>query len=328
MMKIKIKYIIPFVFLIVTYFFGCADLFINPNSSNSNNKLNISISSPATNDSISYSGIQVSYNLSEQIGINFIELYVNGKIHQWIPPNSDGSKPTITLTLDSTFIGSKISFYLIYYDKNGSSARSDTISNLFVNGIENIPYTPYNFNYTYISSNSLNLSWKDSTLSDPPGFEIWRKDGYFGSYSIHLVSPPNTFNINDNNVSDSTIYYYKIRGINRSGASSFSNEISTGGNGSFRSIPPPTNVVVKATGPDSVEITWNYSGAVINYFKVERKYGWSTYSAIGTLSGSVHQFFDNNSGLVPLTEYYYRVKAFSSSDSSWSNDILVTTPSN
>ncbi|MHB8579581.1 MAG: fibronectin type III domain-containing protein [Ignavibacteriaceae bacterium] len=328
MMKIKLKYIIPFVILITTYFFGCADLFINPNSSSSGNNLSISIFSPSTNDSISYSGIQVNYTLSEQLGINFIELYVNGQIHKWIPPNSDGSKPTIILSLDSTFIGTKISFYLIYYDKDGKSVRSDSISNLYVSGIVNIPYTPYNFTFTYISSNSLNLSWKDSTVINSPGYEIWRKVGYFGSYSIHLTSPPNSFNVNDNSVSDTNIYYYKIRGINNSGVSGFSNEISTGGNGSFRAIPPPTNVVAKATSSDSVLITWKYSGAAINYFKVERKYSWSSYNTIAILNGNVNQFLDNNSGLVPSTEYYYRVKAFSSSDSSWSNDILVTTPAN
>ncbi|MHB1687766.1 MAG: fibronectin type III domain-containing protein [Ignavibacteriaceae bacterium] len=328
-MKPKLKYIFPFVFLIAAYFLGCTDLFINPNSSSGGgSNLKISIISPASNDSVSFAGVQVNYNLLEQAGINFIELYVNGKIHKWIPPNSDGSKPTIILSLDSTLIGSRISYYLIYYDKDGNSARSDTMSNLLVTGIRNTPYTPYNFSYTLLSGNSINLSWKDSSIGDAPGYEIWRKDGFFGTYSIHLVSPPNTFNINDNNLSDTTIYYYKIRGINKSGASGFSNELSTSGNGAFRSIPPPTNVSVKATGPNTVQLTWNYTGAVANYFKIERRYSWSNYSAVGNVSGNVYQFLDNSNGLVPSTEYYYRVKAFTSADSSWSNDVYVKTPSN
>lgn len=328
-MKIhKINYIVPLILIMVAYLFGCSDLFINPKSSNASANIAVSISSPANDDSINYLGVNVNYNLSVQTGINFIELYVNGKINQWIPPNSDGSKPTIKLSLDSTLIGARISFYLIYYDKDGNSAKSDSVSNLYVTDIANIPSTPYNLAYSYISNNSLNLTWKDSTISEPPGYEIWRKDGYFGTYSIHLVASPYSFNINDNSISDSTVYYYKIRAINLSGVSSFSSPISTGGDGSFRSIPPPTNVVVKAISADSVQLTWNYSGAVINYFKVERKYSWSNYQTMGTVSSGVNQFLDYNSGLVPSAQYYYRVKAFSSSDSSWSNEILVQTPSN
>ena len=324
----KINYIVPLILIMGAYFLGCSDLFINPKSSNSSSNIGVSISSPANNDSVDYSGVNVNYNLSVQTGINFIELYVNGKINQWIPPNSDGSKPTIKLSLDSALIGTRISFYLIYYDKDGNSARSDSVSNLYVTDVANIPSTPYNLSYSYISASSLNLSWKDSTITQPPGYEIWRKDGYFGTYSIHLVAAPYSFNINDNSISDSTVYYYKIRAVNLSGVSSFSPEISTGGAGSFRSIPPPTNVVVKAISADSVQITWKYSGAVINYFKIERKYSWSNYQTMGTVSGGTYQFLDYNSGIVPSAQYYYRVKAFSSSDSSWSNDILVQTPSN
>ena len=325
-------------FILAIFLFGCTDLFINPNSSSSTaadtsaassaSKLKITITSPVSNDSVGYTGNVISYNLTKDTGIDFLELYVNGVIHKWIPANSNGSQPTIVLSLDSTLIGSTISFYLIYYDKDGGSARSDTVKNLLVTEIRTPPYPPYNLSFTTLSNNSINLSWSDSSIGTAPGYEIWRKDGFYGSFQIHLVASPNSFNINDNLTSDTTIYYYKIRGINKLGTSAFSAILSTGGDGSLRSIPPPTNVVAKATSANSILITWNYNGPQINYYRVEKRYSWSSYTVIANINGNYTQYTDSTSGLVPSTDYYYRIKAISSSDSSWSPDIYVKTPSN
>jgi len=337
-MKPKIQYYYLPMFLIVFYLFGCTDLFTNPSTSSSSaatdstasaSKLKITISSPVTNDSIGYIGTKINYTLVQDQGIAFLALFINGKLFNgWIPPNSDGSQPSIILNFDSTTIGSKVSFYLTYFDKDGGSANSDTISNLLITEIRTPPSVPYDFAYTTLTNNSINLSWKDSTLGDAPGYEIWRKDGFFGTFKAHMTSAPNTFNVNDNNLSDTTIYYYKIRGINKNGASAFSPVISTYGVGSLRSIPPPTNVVVKATGPTSVQLSWNFTGSSVNYFKIERRYTWSSYSVVANVNGNYTQYADSASGLIPATEYYYRVKAVSSSDSSWSPDVYVKTLSN
>ncbi len=336
-MKPRIQYYYYLMFLILFYFFGCTDLFVNPSSANNNtsdsttatSKLKITITSPATNDSIGYIGTKINYTLVQDQGIQFLALFVNGQLSNgWIPPNSDGSQPTISLSFDSTTIGSKVSFYLIYYDKDGGSSNSDTISNLLITAIRTPPAVPYNFAYTKLTNNSINLSWKDSSLGDAPGYEIWRKVGFYGTFQGHLTSAPNTFNVNDNNLSDTIIYYYKIRGINKYGASAFSPVLSTYGDGSLRSIPPPMNVVVKATGPTSVQLNWTYSGSGVNYFKIERRYTWSTYTVVANVNGSFTQFADSASGLIPATEYYYRVKAISSSDSSWSPEFYVKTLSN
>ena len=309
------------------YLAGCTDLFVNPsnNNSSSSSKLAVKIISPAANDTIGYAGNNINYNVTSDIGINFIELYVNGVIHKWNPVNSDGSKPVIPLTLDSTYINSKISYFLIYYDKDGSSARSDTIKNIFITGIP--PVTPYNFSFIRINSNVLNLSWKDSTAAGQTGYEIWRKRGFYGGYTLALVAAPGIYNINDEDAADTTVYYYKIRSLNKYGTSNFSYEINTYGDGATHSIAPPTALKAVAVSPQKIIVTWNDDVIGENYFKIERRYTWANYTTAGTSNKNTNEFIDSANGLTSSTGYYYRVKAISGSDSSWSSEVYVTTPS-
>lgn len=311
----------------IIYFTGCTDLFLNPSSSSSGtNNLKININSPVSNDTINYSSTNISYDITQDVGINFIELYVNGTIYKWNPPNTDGSKPVIPLSFDSTYLNKRISYYLIYYDKDGFSARSDTMNNILISDIKYPPSAPYSFTFLRLSSTAINLSWKDSIIANPPGYEIWRKRGFYGDFVIQLVSGPNTNNINDENAADTTVYYYKIRSINTIGTSSFSSIINTYGDGAAHSIAPPTGLTAVASSSTKVVLTWTDDISVENYFKIERRYPWSSYVGIGIVNRGTTQFVDSANGLTPSTGYYYRIKAYSSSDSSWSNEVYVQTP--
>ena len=46
----------------------------------------------------------------------------------------------------------------------------------------------------------LNLSWKDSTAAGQTGYEIWRKRGFYGGYTLALVAAPGIYNINDEDI--------------------------------------------------------------------------------------------------------------------------------
>ncbi len=324
----KKSYYIALLFSTMLVFIsGCTDLFLNPSSSSSSSssKLAVKISSPKSNDTVAYAGTDISYNVSTDMGVYAVELYINGAINKWTPANSDGSKPTIPLTLDSTYINSRISYFLIYYDKDGSSARSDTIKNVLITGVP--PVTPYNFSLLRVDNNVLNLSWKDSTAAGQTGYEIWRKRGFYGGYMLKLVAPPGTYNINDDDAADTTVYYYKIRSLNKYGTSNFSYEINTYGDGATHSIAPPTALKAVAAGSTKIVLSWNDDVIGENYFKIERRYTWSNYITAGLANKNANQFVDSANGLTPSTGYYYRVKAISGIDSSWSNEVYVQTPS-
>ncbi len=311
----------------VIFLTGCTDLFTNPsNPSSSLSKLGVAISSPKSNDSISYKGAAISYTITKDAGIHAVELYVNGAIYSWNGVNTNGSQPAITLAFDSTYIGKRISYYLIYYDNDNSSARSDTMKNILITDVSKVPYPPYNFITMPLSGSIINLSWKDSTSSVAPGYEIWRKRGYYGQFVLYLTASPGNYNVNDPDASDTTVYYYKIRGLNSYGTSDFSAIINTYGDGAIRSIAPPTGLTATAPSAKMVQLTWTNDIGTVNYYKIERRYPWTTYVNIGYAVNGATQYVDSANVLTGSTEYYYRVKAIAGSDSSWSNEVLVTTP--
>ncbi len=325
-MRKKSTYFALFFTVSVIFLSGCTDMFLNPsNGSSSSSKLAVKIDKPLANDTVAYVGTDISYEVSSDMGIYAVELYINGTINKWTPANGDGSKPTIPLLLDSTYIGSRISYFLIYYDKDGASARSDTVKNILITGVP--PNTPYNFSLLRVDGNVLNLSWKDSTIADQTGYEIWRKRGFYGGYVLKLVAPPGIYNINDDDASDTTVYYYKIRSLNKYGTSDFSYEINTYGDGAVHSIAPPTALKAVAIGPTEIILSWNDDVSGENYFKIERRYTWSNFTTAGISNKNSTQFADSANGLTPSTGYYYRVKAISGRDSSWSNEIYIETPS-
>jgi hypothetical protein len=312
---------------VVIYLTGCTDLFTNPgNSASSSSKISITSSSPASNDTIVYTGAAITYSINKDQGINFIELLVNNTYVNNYYANSDGSQPTISIILDSTYIGKRISYYLLYSDKDGSSTRSDSMTKILVADINRTPYTPYNFAFTTISGTVINLSWNDSTKNSAPGYEIWRRRGYYGQFTRYLVANSGIYNINDPDALDTTVYYYEIRGLNSYGASGFSAVINTYGAGASRSIAPPTNLQVTAPAANMVLLTWTDDIGTENYYKIERRYPFTTYAEIGTAAAGATQFEDSGNGLIGSTGYYYRVKAIAGNDSSWSNEVYVQTP--
>ena len=309
------------------YLLGCTDLFSNPSSQLSlNDRIKVTINNPVANDTIGFYGTNISYNLKTDVGINFIELYVNGVINKWNPPNSDGSQPTIPLTVDSAMIGQRISYFMVYYDKDGLWTVSDTIKSILIKDVTPPPYKPYGVSLLHVSSGVMNISWNDSTQRYSPGFEIWRKVGYYGHFVLYLSAAPGSTNINDDNYVDTTVYYYTVKALNKYGYA-FSDTINTYGAGATHSIAPPTNVQLVAGSYNVVRVTWVNNIQKENYLKIERRYPWSSFEKIGTVVKGSTAFTDSANGLVPNQTYIYRIKAVSSNDSSWSNEESVVTPS-
>jgi hypothetical protein len=314
------------IFFALVSFEGCSDFLSSNDSvgSGSSSDIKVTITKPLTNDSVTYKGEQIVYSLATQTGINFLELYVNDKfVEHYGPENSNA--PVIRFYLDSTYLNSRVSFYLIYYDKNGKSCKSQVVSNLSVTSIPAQPYIPYNFAVTRISDNTINLSWKDSTVGTPY-YEIWRKADYDTAFTKHLVSQSNTFNVNDYDVDASHIYYYKIRGLNARGASSFSYILNSMGSTGTLSILPPSELKAYAVNTKVVKLTWKDNSNNENYFRVERRDENTQFKTIGVVDKNITSYTDSLNGLVANHDFYYRIKAISSTDSAWSNEALVHTP--
>jgi subtilisin family serine protease len=87
------------------------------------------------------------------------------------------------------------------------------------------PAAPSNLSATAISSLQIDLTWTDNS-SGESGFNIERKTGSGGTYSVITTVSTNVTRYSDTGLRGSTTYYYRVRAYNSSGNSSYSNETS------------------------------------------------------------------------------------------------------
>ena len=302
---------------------GCINFPSNPDLNSNDNNL-VKIIYPASNDSIGIGITRIEYSLSTPWSLKFMELYINGTFTGNFPPNQDGSKPAISFDLSKDLIGTSFSYYLIYYDTNETSAKSNEISNVHVFESVDPPFAPYNLKLIKLSETSLNLSWSDSSLK-VDGYEIWRNFNFVGGYQKLMNVGSNVFNINDENLNPTGTYSYKVRGFNKFGMSKFSNEINTIDAGSSGNLYPPTDLVALALGPMLVKLSWKDNSLNENYFVIERRRTNEIFTKVGMVNRDITVYTDSLNGLVAGAEYYYRIKSFSNSDSAWSNEAFVQT---
>jgi len=325
----NIKYLLFGLLFILAIISGCV------NSVDSSNPTivtgpagTITIYSPATDDSVSYESTLINYLIVPTAGIQSVELYINGNFNSNYFPSVETSQP-LTLAFDPLQIGNRFSYFLKYYDTNGSFAFSDTMSNILITKIRVPPYAPFNLSLNKISSSVVNISWQDSS-NDVALYQIWRKNGFSGTWNnLFGDLPPTTFNMNDYSITPGIVYVYKVRSKNDFGYSEFSASANPDGVGSSGLFEPPTNLVVTqvSSAPYSVRLNWTDNIPNENFFKIERNDNLSVYSefqTIGTVAANVTTFTDDSYVLSLGRTYGYRIKAYSSSDSSWSNECYFT----
>lgn len=308
--------------LIFAFFSGCADDIIKYDPVDKD--LKIEITSPVDNDSLGFKGEKIDYLLKDISGFYFIELYVNNDFIRNYPPVNN-TNPIISFEIDSSFLGKRIELFLIIYATNGVSYKSNTVKNVLITEDKTLPSAPVDLQVFLLSSTSLNLSWKDNSPYIQE-YEIWRREGLNGNFTKYLSVAGDQRNVNDDNLAPGIVYYYKVRGVSRNGISDFSKIISSDGSGGSQNIPAPGNLKAVVKDFRIIGLTWTDNSTNENYFKIERRRPWSSFEAIGYTAVNSESFTDSSSELIGGAEYFYRVKAVSGSDSSWSNEVYVFMP--
>jgi hypothetical protein len=308
---------------ILLFFYGCTNL-ANDSPTGGDSNTTLEIFSPINGDSVGVGVTEIDYLISTPASLKFMELYVNGNFIRNYPPNASGSQPSIYLQLDESLIGTAFNYYLIYYDWNETSLKSSDIIDVNVVPTVNPPYAPFNLKLINLTQSSINLSWKDSSLL-VSNYEIWRKINFDGTYQKYLDVEGNVFNINDENLDPEIMYSYKVKGFNQFGGSEFSDEVNTFGVGSSGDLYPPTNLIATVRGTILVRLSWTDNSTNENLFTIERRQENEEFLKIGVVDRNVTNFADSVNGLVAGGEYYYRIKAYSSTDSAWSNESFAQT---
>ena len=323
-------YLIFFFISIISSFVGlqsCTNLSSNPDENTNQTSSKIQISSPSSNSTISEGENRIFYSLAQPYSLKFIELYIDNIFTKNISPNSDGTLPLISFKIDSTYIGKEINLFLIYYDNDGTSIKSNTVTQVLVTQDNRIPFKPYNISWIKFSDSSCNISWKDSSLYVEK-YELWRKIGFKGEYILLQELIGKAFNTNDYGLDTNKIYFYKLRGIKSSGASEFSDEVNTAGIVTSGDLYPPSNLTAAISGTAVVTLNWNDNSNNENYFSVERSLDNINFNSIAALSKNTTTFKDSGKGLLIGETYNYKIKAYSNTDSAQSNTITIRIASN
>jgi len=251
--KRKVFALFIIIFLFITQ--SCTDLSSDPNHDSSQSNPKIQISSPISNGTLMEGNNDIVYSIAQPFSIKFLELYVNGKFVKNIPPNSNGTAPSINIQIESTYIGQIIDMYLIYYDTDGTSKKSNTVTQILITNDNRIPYIPYDLTLLKFNDGSLNISWKDSSRYVEK-YELWRKVNLDGEYLLFQELSGKSYNTNDYNLDTSKIYFYKVRGYKSFGYSAFSLETNTAGINTSGNLFPPTNLSANLSGASSMILNW------------------------------------------------------------------------
>ena len=173
---------------------------------------------------------------------------------------------------------------------------------------------------------AVNLAWTAPADTDIAGYNIYRGTTIGGEGSIPINSSLVTgVTYSDNTGVTGTPYYYVVKTVDTSGNSSPASSEVTGT--PLAGTPPnaPSGLTATATSAIVVTLNWTDNSNNETGFEIHRSTTGSggSYTLLTTTTADVNTY--PNSGLTPLTEYCYKVRAVNGSGSSSLSDPACTT---
>ncbi|MFA4907717.1 MAG: FISUMP domain-containing protein [archaeon] len=167
-----------------------------------------------------------------------------------------------------------------------------------------------------LDDQSIHLTWSDNcTFETGFSIECSTEGGEFPSF-INVGA--NVTSFNDSGLTYGRDYYYQVRAYTSLNNSACSNMKSA-----TTIFPAPSNLNATAIDDQSVRLTWTDNCSFETGFRIERKEASGSYTQITEVGANVTSFDD--AGLTYGTNYFYRVRAFTSQNNSiYSNEKSVT----
>jgi titin len=188
------------------------------------------------------------------------------------------------------------------YNNGGNSAYSNEAN---ATTLPNAPSAPSSLTATTMNQTQIDLAWTDNADNEV-NFTIERKTGAAGTYAEITTVGANVTSYSDNGLNPATEYFYRVHASNTGGNSAYSNEA----NATTLPNPPaaPSSLTATAASNTQIDLAWTDNANNEANFKIERKTGAAgTYAEIATVGANVANYSDT--GLDPITKYYYRVRA-------------------
>ena len=126
---------------------------------------------------------------------------------------------------DSSLNAATTYYYKIQaINQSGSSAFSTPIASATTQALPAVPADPSGLTGVAQGPSHASLNWTNNAVN-ATGFEIWRSPATNSNYVLAATVPVTT-SFADSNLTNNTIYFYKVRAINEGGNSNFSDEIN------------------------------------------------------------------------------------------------------
>jgi len=237
------------------------------------------------------------------------------------------SLTTTSYTDTGLAAGNTYSYRVRAQDSNGSLGPYSNVLSVTTTSTSGGPSAPTNLTAAANRNGPMNLSWSPSTSSvGIADYQVFRCQGVGCANFAELGTATGTSYL-DSNVLSGTTYSYEVRAVDNNGSySPFSNIAS---NTTVGSQPPtaPGNLTATPVSTTQINLSWTASTSSIGLanYVVQRCQGagCSSFSQIGTPTGTTF----SDTGLVPATNYSYRVEAIDieGNVSSFSNITTATT---
>ena len=166
------------------------------------------------------------------------------------------------------------------------------------------PNPPTNLSAVAVSSSQINLSWTDASNNES-GFEVFRSTDNANFSKIADVGA-NVTNYANTGLNASTRYYYYV-GSQRGGTPSRTKSNTADATTQSGLPNAPARLTANATSSSQINLSWADLSDNETGFEVERGTDGRNFTKIADVGVNATSY--SNTGLVPLTQYCYRVRA-------------------
>lgn len=184
------------------------------------------------------------------------------------------------------------------------------------------PVAPQNLSATAITNKQIDLSWTDitGTFGLETSYEVERSsDGAVFTKIADVAANQTTYQ--STGLNTLTKYWHRIRAKNAVGYSPYSNVTET----TTFDVPPASPAALTATTVSSSQINlgWKDNSSNESVFDIERSTDGATFSKVGEAAANSNAF--QNTGLIPATKYWYRVRSRNSQGASEPTNVATAT---
>ncbi|MFZ5644708.1 MAG: stalk domain-containing protein [Bacillota bacterium] len=187
---------------------------------------------------------------------------------------------------------------------------------------------PSNLDASSGTPGRVKLTWKDNSINET-GFVIERRTGS-GAFFPVATEAANATTYQEDELSTYPVfpgekYYYRVKAVNNSGQSAYSNEDSVVVNNNYSPIPPGNLKAEKHF--QSIKLTWDDRSNNETGFEVQRQMEGGQFTTIGRRNPNETSYEDNAVNLPGGVRYTYRIAVLNGAgETAYSNTVSVMVP--